>query len=122
MPLWKVRCEMTDYAILEPLIRRRVFADEKAALRELTRDYVRHQVETLIREVRKFEQRYGMSFDRFDEYLHARSTLLSSGELSTEQKRNLGQALMLEEDDWLDWKATQEMLDSWLSINQEVSG
>ena len=63
MPLEKVRCEMTDYAILEPLIRRRVFADEKAALRELTRDYVRHQVETLIREIRKFEQRYGMSFD-----------------------------------------------------------
>ena len=113
---------MTDYAILEPLIRRRVFADEKAALRELTRDYVRHQVETLIREVRQFEQRYGMSFDRFDEYLHVRSTLLSSGELSTEQKRNLGQALMREEDDWLDWKATQEILDSWLSINQEVSG
>ena len=113
---------MTDNAILEPLIRRRVFADEKAALRELTRDYVRHQVETLIREARKFEQRYGMSFDRFDEYLHARSTLLTSGELSTEQKRNLGQALMREEDDWLDWKATQEILDSWLSINQEVSG
>ena len=113
---------MTDHAILEPLIRRKVFADEKAALRELTRDYVRHQVETLIREVRKFEQRYGMAFDRFDEYLHARSNLLTSGELSAEQKRKLGQALMREEDDWLDWKATQEILDGWLSINQEVSG
>jgi nicotinamide mononucleotide adenylyltransferase len=55
---------MTGYAVLEPLIRRKVFADEQVAVREITRDYVRHQVEGLIREIRGFERKYGMSFDR----------------------------------------------------------
>lgn len=110
---------MTAYTILEPLIRRKVFADEQIAVREITRDYVRLQVEMLIREIRGFERRYGMSFDRFDEYLHLRSSLLTSGQLGPEQKRTLGQALMREEDDWLDWKAAQEMLDNWLDLRQE---
>ena len=116
------RCNMRDYAILEPLIRRKVFADEQSAVREITRDYVRHQVETLIREIRGFERRYGMAFARFDEYLHTRSTLLTGGDLYAEQKLKLGQTVMREEDDWLDWKAAQEMLDSWFSINHEVAG
>jgi hypothetical protein len=112
---------MTGHAVLEPLIRRKVFADEQVAVREITRDYVRHQVETLIREIRGFERKYGMSFDRFAEYVHARSDLLVSGELNAMQKQSLGQALMREENDWLDWKAAQEMLDSWLSLDHEVT-
>ncbi len=112
---------MTAYTILEPLIRRKVFADEQIAVRELTRDYVRLQVEMLMREIRGFERRYGMSLDRFDEYLHLRSSLLTGGQLGPEQKRTLGQALMREEDDWLDWKAAQEMLDNWLDLRQEVA-
>ena len=28
----------------------------------------------------------------------------------------LGKAVMGEEDDWLDWKAAQEILESWLGI------
>lgn len=110
---------MTSHAVLEPLIRRKVFLDERVAVREITRDYVRHQVETLIRELRGFERKYGMSFDRFAEYMHARSELLASGDLNAVQKQSLGQALMREEDDWLDWKAAQEMLDSWLSLDHE---
>ena len=113
---------MTGHAILEPLIRRKVFANEQAAVREITRDYVRHQVEALIRETRDYEQRYGMSFDSFEEYLHSRSTLLTSGDLEPGQKQRLGQAIMREEDDWLDWKAAQEMLDNWLSLDHEVAG
>lgn len=112
---------MTGHAVLEPLIRRKVFANEQAAVREITRDYVRHQVEGLIRQTRDFEQRYGMSFDSFEEYLHTRSALLTSGDLGPAQKQRLGQALMREEDDWLDWKAAQEMLDSWLSLDHEVA-
>lgn len=112
---------MTGYAVLEPLIRRKVFADEQVAVREIARDYVRHQVEGLIRDIRGFERKYGMSFGRFAEYVHARSELLLSGELEAVQKQSLGQALMRDEDDWLDWKAAQEMLDSWLSLDHEVA-
>jgi hypothetical protein len=28
---------------------------------------------------------------------------------------------MQEEDDWLDWKVAQEMLESWLGLRQEVA-
>jgi hypothetical protein len=28
---------------------------------------------------------------------------------------------MREEDDWLDWKATQEMLENWLGVRREVA-
>ena len=62
-----------------------------------------------------------MRFRQFSEYLHERSVLLGSGDLSTEQRRTLGQAIMQEEDDWLDWKVAQEMLESWLGIRQEVT-
>jgi hypothetical protein len=61
-----------------------------------------------------------MSFQQFHEYLQERSRLLESGDLSPEQRQALGRAVMQEEDDWLDWKAAQEMLESWLGIRQEV--
>jgi hypothetical protein len=28
---------------------------------------------------------------------------------------------MQEEDDWLEWKASKEMLESWLGLRQEVA-
>jgi hypothetical protein len=62
-----------------------------------------------------------MSLERFGEYLHERSVLLETGPLSTEQRQALGQALMQEEDDWLDWKVAREMLESWLGLRQEVA-
>ncbi len=61
-----------------------------------------------------------MRFEQFSDYVHERSVLLKSGDLSTEQRRTLGQAIMQEEDDWLDWKASQEMVESWIGIRKEV--
>jgi len=111
----------TSSMILEPLIRRQLFADEWSAVQELTRDYVLRHVEALTEQIRDFENRYGMGFNRFAEYLHERSLLLSSDRLDSEQRRALGQAIMAEEDDWLEWKAAQGMLDSWLGLSNEVA-
>jgi len=111
---------MTTSAILEPLIRRKLFIDEPSAIRELTREYVLRHIEVLAEQIREFEQRYGMNFERFVEYLHERSLLLVSDRLDAEQRRTLGQAVMGEEDDWLEWKAAQEMLDSWLGLDNEA--
>ena len=61
-----------------------------------------------------------MDFQQFSAYLHERSLLLAEGDLSLEQRRALGRAIMREEDDWLDWKVAQEMLESWLGLRQEV--
>jgi hypothetical protein len=68
-----------------------------------------------------FEQRYGMTLERFSEYLHERSSLLIREGLDAEQRTALGRFVMQEEDDWLDWKASSEMLDSWLGLREEVA-
>ena len=108
-------------AVIEPLIKRKVFATEEQAIRELLRDYILRKIATLEQELARFERKYGMHFERFGEYLHERSVLLEAGELSPEQRQALGRAIMLEEDDWLEWKASQEMLESWLGLRQEVA-
>ncbi len=106
---------------IEPLVRRQIFITEEQAARELVRDYVLRQVASLQREVARFERKYGMHFERFGEYLHERSTLLEASQLEPSQRQALGQAVMREEDDWLDWKAAQEMLESWLGVRREVA-
>ena len=62
-----------------------------------------------------------MHFDQFREYIHDRSVLLERGNLSIEERRTLGQAIMQNEDDWLEWKAAQEMLESWIGLRREVA-
>lgn len=112
----------TSFAVaIEPLVRRRVFVTEEQAARELVRDYVLRQVTSLQREVTHFERRYGMRFEHFSEYLHERSALLEAGSLEPSQRQTLGQAIMEEEADWLDWKAAQELLENWLGVRREVA-
>ena len=109
-------------AVIAPLIRRRIFNTEEEAVRELMREYVLRQITALRQQVDRFERKHGMGFQQFGGYLHERSVLLESGNLSAEQRQVLGQAIMQEEDDWLDWKAAQEILESWLGLRQEVGG
>lgn len=107
-------------SVIKPLIKRRIFTTEEEAMRELLSDYILRKVMALRRELGRFERKYGMHFDRFGAYLHERSVLLETGSLSPEQRQTLGQSIMQEEDDWLDWKAAKEMLESWLGLEQEI--
>jgi hypothetical protein len=117
------RCmSATISTAIEPLIKRRIFNTEEEAVRELLREYILAQITALRQEVDCFEQKYGMRFEQFGGYLHERSALLESGDFSTGQRQALGQAIMQEEDDWLDWKVAQEMLESWLGLRQEATG
>jgi hypothetical protein len=109
------------YSLIEPLVKRKIFASEEQAIRELVLDYVLHQITVLEQELAKFETKYGLRWERFEEYLHERSMLLQAGTLTAEQRQALGQALMEEEDDWLEWKATRGMLESWLGLRQEAA-
>ena len=111
---------MAIHSAIEPLIRRKVFPTEESAVRELTRDYVLRHIDVLQSRIRQFECRYGMRFEYFREYLHERSQLLTSGQLGGEKQTEVGQAIMQEEDDWLEWKAAIEMLESWLGLSQEI--
>ena len=113
--------DATVSAVIEPLIKRKIFATEEEAVRELLRDYLLRQIADLQQQAEQFRQKYAMDFQQFSEYLHERSELLESDALSQEQRQALGRAIMAEEDDWLDWKAAQEMLDNWIGMRQEVA-
>ena len=115
------RMSATISAAIEPLIRKKIFNNEEEAIRELVREYILRQIGTLRRRVSRFERKYGMHFQQFSEYLHERSVLLEKSELSAEKRQVLGQAIMQEEDDWLDWKVAQEMIESWIGLRQEIA-
>ncbi len=108
-------------AVVASLIKRGIFESEEQAVRELLRGYVLAQIGTLRQTLAGFEQRYGMTFERFAEYLRERSSLLGSETLTSEQRAVLGRAVMQEEDDWLEWKAANELLESWLGLRAEVA-
>ncbi|MFO7742364.1 MAG: hypothetical protein R6X31_08635 [Anaerolineae bacterium] len=103
-------------AMVEPLVNRKLFATEEEAVRSLLREYILQQVSQLQQELSSLESKYGMSFDQFAAYVHERSVLLEEGDLSPEQRKALGQAIVQEEEDWLEWKINREMLDSWLGL------
>ena len=86
--------------------------------KEKMKDYIVRQIGNLKREITRFERKYGMPFDHFKEYLHERSELIEKGNLSSKKHQILAQAVMREEDDWLDWKVAKEMLGSWIELRQ----
>ena len=67
------------------------------------------------------EKHYGMSFDHFGAYLKERSAMLSNSELGPQQRRKIAQAVMLEEEDWLDWKVARDFLHGWLGLRGGVA-
>ena len=106
--------------VIEPLIKKKIFSTEEEAIQELTREYILRQIDTLRRKASRFERKHGMRFQQFSEYLHERSVLLEKSNLSAEQRQKLSQAIMQEEDDWLDWKVAKELMESWIGIRREV--
>ena len=108
------------HTAIEPLIRRNIFTTEEEAVRKIVRAYVLQQIAAIQKEISQFEKKYGMQFEEFCGYLSQRSELLVSTDLSESQRQSLSRSVMQEEDDWLDWKASQEMLDRWLGISGEV--
>ncbi|MDL1968303.1 MAG: hypothetical protein LWW97_07070 [Deltaproteobacteria bacterium] len=111
----------TISATIEPLIRKKIFNTEAEAIQVLTREYILRQIGVLRRKIGRFERKYGMHFQQFSDYLHERSVLLERNKPSEEQRQTLGRAIMQEEDDWLDWKASQEMIESWIGLRQEIA-
>lgn len=101
--------------LVEPFVRRGLFATPERAVAEMARDYVLRQVEHHRATVERLQAKYGMTYDQFDAYLKSRSQMLAHS-----PSRALNQAIMAEEEDALDWKIANEMLQSWLGIQSEV--
>jgi hypothetical protein len=103
-------------AVVEPFVRRGLFPNAEMAVAEIARDYVLRQIERYRAMETALQARYGMTFEQFDDYLRARSEILSKN-----PNPALNQAIMIEEDDALDWKIARDMVQSWLGLQREVS-
>ncbi len=106
--------------IVEPLVRHQAFPSAEDAVRELVLEFILRQIDRYRRRITKLEKRHGMSFEDFSAYLKERSALLSNDQLDPQQKRRIAQAVMIEEEDWLDWKIARDFLEGWLSVKAEA--
>jgi len=113
---------MTVEAILEPFVERKLFGSLEEAARKLAVNYILQQIETYKERVAEFEHKHGMSFDQFTRYTAERTAhLRNPGNTPPEKLLILSQDVMLDEDDWLDWKVAKEMLESWLGLSSETA-
>jgi len=97
--------------LVEPFVRRGLFATPERAVAEMARDYVLRQIEHHRATVERLQAKYGMTYEQFNAYLKSRSKMLTAS-----PSRALNQAIMVEEEDALDWKIANEMLESWLGL------
>jgi len=111
---------MTVETILESFVRRKLFSTPEEAARKLARNYVLQQIETCKQRVTEFERKHGMSLEQFTRYTAERTARLRNpGDMPPEKLQTLSQDIMRDEEDWLDWKAAEEMLESWLGLEWE---
>ena len=101
--------------VIEPFVRRGLFATPERAVQEMARDFVMHQLEHYRAQITELEGKYGMHYEQFDAYLRARSATLAAS-----PNPALHQAIMLEEEDALTWKTAYELLKAWLGVQAEV--
>jgi hypothetical protein len=102
-------------AVVDPLVRRGLFASPEQAVVEMTREYILRQTERYRAIIEALQAKHGMTRVQFEAYLKARCETLSSSPSPA-----LSRAVMDEEEDALDWKVAQEMLESWLGLREEA--
>ncbi len=102
--------------IVQPLIQQHIFSTPVEAVHTLVQDYVDRQLRRCEKKITRFEKQYGMKWEQFDRYTAARTATLREADLTTEQRQTLSQAIMQEEDDWLEWKAFLDMRKSWQTL------
>lgn len=62
--------------IVEPFVRRGLFASPEQAVAEMARDYVLRQIEHYQATIQQLQSRSGMTYEQFEVYLQARSSEL----------------------------------------------
>jgi len=100
--------------IVEPFVRRGLFASPEQAVTEMAREYMLRQIEHYRSSIEALQAKYGMTYEQFEAYLQSRSATLLR-----QPHPALNQAIMAEEEDALDWKIAREMLQSWLGLQAE---
>jgi hypothetical protein len=103
-------------AAIKPLIKRKIFKSEEDAVQKLLGSYVLQNVDELKNTLQSYSLKYNMDFEQFSDYLHEKSLLLNERKLSPKKRISLGKEIMTEESDLLEWKASKEILESWLGL------
>ncbi len=91
----------TATLLIEPFVRTGVYASHAQALKHIILDYVNHQIAWAEAQLGRYEQKYQRPFAEWTRSLS-------------------GQAAIAEEDDWMEWEATLDMLSGWRQIKAEV--
>ncbi len=102
-------------AVLDPFVRLGLFESHQKAVTEMARDYILRQVEEHQAVIETLQTKYGMNYDQFNAYLQARATALASN-----PDPRLNRAVMIEEEDALNWKIAQQMLTRLLGLQTEA--
>jgi hypothetical protein len=87
--------------LTEPLVRTSLYPSPEQALKSIILDYVDRQMTQIEAELKRYEQKYQLTFAEWSESLS-------------------GRASIADEDDWLDWEANLDMLDSWRQIKSDI--
>jgi hypothetical protein len=106
---------MTMPIAIEPLLKHGLFQDTDTAITEMVRVYTANHVQQYQATINELQAKYGMDYDTFLAYLQARAE-----ELMDAPSPELNEAMMLEEEDALDWQIARDMLRNWLTIQVEA--
>lgn len=88
-------------ALSRPFIQAGLYESEEDFLRDLVKDLAQRKIKAYQSTVRKYEKRY-QSWDRFTEKI--------KGEATPEQ-----------EDEWMEWEAARNMLETWKEWVKELA-
>jgi hypothetical protein len=87
--------------LTEPLVRTGLYPNAEEAFKHIVLDHISHQIAWAKKELQQYEQKYGQSFDEWSKSIE-------------------GRASVAEEDDWLEWEATLDMLAGWQQVVHAV--
>lgn len=84
-----------------PLLKLGLYDSPGEFIKDMTSDFIKHKIQFYKRQLKTFEKKYTMSFN-------ALSRKLETG------------ASILEEDDWMEWEAAENMLKVWNKAARET--
>ncbi len=87
--------------IAKPLMELGLYDSTREFIRDVTKDFIKHKIEIYKKQLKTFEQKYRMSFDAF-------SKKLEKG------------ASIKDEDEWMEWEASENMLKAWKQAAKET--
>ncbi len=87
--------------LTEPFVRAGLYPSPEKALKHIILDYVERQIAWAEAELRRYQRKYGQGFAEWTASLSGRATIA-------------------DEDDWMEWEATRDMLKGWRQVRTEV--